>query len=63
MDQENITMGKVWGTPGKWMRTGILQALALKIGDIVQVEKCLGFYIKSLSSLSLPFLHTSISSC
>lgn len=39
MDQQKIQMGKVWGTPGKWMSAGILRALAYEIGDIIHVHK------------------------
>lgn len=34
-DRENLEMGKIWGTPGKWMRRSIIKALALEIGDIL----------------------------
>lgn len=40
-DQEKIQMGKVWGTPGKWMSQGILRALAYEIGDIMDVDEVL----------------------
>ena len=34
-DSQKIQMGKIWGTPGQWMRKGVIQALALEIGDIM----------------------------
>lgn len=27
-------MGRLWGTPGKWMKASIIRALALEIGYI-----------------------------
>ena len=35
---QKIQMGKIWGTPGQWIRRGIIRALALEIGDILHVE-------------------------
>lgn len=33
-DQQKLQMGRLWGTPGKWMKASIIRALALEIGDI-----------------------------
>lgn len=38
-DQEKIQMGKIWRTPGKWMRRSIVRALALEIGDVLPSEQ------------------------
>lgn len=38
-DREKIQMGKIWGTPGKWMRGSIIRALALEVGDILNAEE------------------------
>ena len=46
-DQEKIQMGRIWGTPGKWMRAGVIQALALEIGDVMQAEKIVNGSIDS----------------
>ena len=46
-DQEKIQMGKIWGTPGNWMRAGVIQALALEIGDILQAERIVDGDVKS----------------
>lgn len=40
-DQDKIRMGKVWGTPGKWLRGSIVRALALEIGDICHADEFL----------------------
>lgn len=37
-DQEKIQMGRLWGTPGKWMRKSIIRALAVEVGDMLNVE-------------------------
>ena len=37
-DSQKIQMGKIWGTPGQWMRGSVIRALALEIGDILHVE-------------------------
>lgn len=33
-DQLILQMGRLWGTPGKWMKASIIRALALEIGDM-----------------------------
>ncbi len=38
-DQAMIEMGKIWGTPGRWVRNGIIRAIVLEIGDILQAEE------------------------
>lgn len=41
-DQQRLAMGKIWGSPGKWMRGSIIQALALEIGDLLQPVEDVG---------------------
>jgi hypothetical protein len=41
-DHSKIQMGKIWGTPGSWMKSSGMRALALEVGDILQQEKVLG---------------------
>lgn len=33
-DRQKLQMGRLWGTPGSWMKSSIIRALALEIGDI-----------------------------
>ena len=33
-DHQKLQMGRLWGTPGKWMKASIIRTLALDIGDI-----------------------------
>lgn len=33
-DQQKLEMYRLWGSPGKWMKTSIIRALALEVGDI-----------------------------
>lgn len=33
-DQQKLQMGRLWGTSRRWMKSSIIQALALEIGEI-----------------------------
>lgn len=36
--QKKIPMGRIWGTPGKWMRKDLNRALPTEVGDIARDE-------------------------
>ncbi len=42
VDREKLAMGRIWGTPSKWMRGSIIRALALEIGDMLEPELITG---------------------
>ena len=47
-DAEKVLTGHIWATPGKWLRSSVLKALAMELGEALEEDEMLNEVAKGL---------------